>query len=227
MEVAEPEVEIDGVGAEDHRQALRGMGDCSRLGRGRAIDHRRIGRPPAHVAGSLIEIAVDQLDRVQGQIHHALAAQAVGHARHRAHQAAGALGQLVLKLAGDGLDLLADAAHLLRDHRKSRALGTGARAFDQRIQCQHLHLVGDLLDRLGLLAGDLVDLGGQSTINAEMSDSSSAPAETTGSLAIARARWSAIDMADFLCVSPRTASCGGTKIKKYKSDAWSFFADLA
>src|SRR4051794_8882104 len=37
-----------------------------------------------------------------------------------------------------------------------------ARTLDQRVQRQHLHLVGDLLDRLGLLAGDLVDLGGQS-----------------------------------------------------------------
>jgi hypothetical protein len=40
-------------------------------------------------------------------------------------------------------------------------VGAGARTLDQRIQRQHLHLVGDLLNRLGLLAGDLVDLGGQ------------------------------------------------------------------
>ena len=49
----------------------------------------------------------------------------------------------------------------LRHHGKARALRAGARALDQRVQRQHLHLVGDLLDRLGLLAGDLVDLGGQ------------------------------------------------------------------
>ena len=75
---------------------------------------------------------------------------------------AGAPGELGLELARDGLDLLADAAHLLRHHREAGALRAGPRALDQRVQRQHLHLVGDLLDRLGLLAGDLIDLGGQS-----------------------------------------------------------------
>jgi len=40
-------------------------------------------------------------------------------------------------------------------------LRAGARAFDQRVQRQHLHLVGDLLDRLGLVDRDLVDLRGE------------------------------------------------------------------
>jgi len=71
-------------------------------------------------------------------------------------------GQLGFQLSGDGLHLLADAADFLRHHGKARAERAGARAFDQRVQRQHFHLVGDLLDRPGLLAGDLIDLGGQS-----------------------------------------------------------------
>ncbi|MGY3507085.1 hypothetical protein ACVIQY_000060 [Bradyrhizobium sp. USDA 3051] len=51
-----------------------------------------------------------------------------------------------------------NAADLLRHHGEARALRAGARAFDQRVQRQHLHLVGDLLDRLGLVDRDLVDL---------------------------------------------------------------------
>ena len=138
------------------------MGYGGSLRRRRAIDDGGVGRPPAHVAGALIEVAVDQLDGVQRQIDHALAARAVGHLRDRGHQIAGPVGELAFELAGDGFDLLADIADFLRHHGKARALRAGARTFDQRVQRQHLHLVGDLLDRLGLLAGDLVDLGGQS-----------------------------------------------------------------
>jgi len=53
------------------------------------------------------------------------------------------------------------AAHLLRDHGEARALRAGAGTFNQRIERQHLHLIGDLLDRPGFLTRDLVDLGGQ------------------------------------------------------------------
>ncbi len=134
------------------------MGDGCRRRRGSAVDHGRVGCPPAHVAGAFIEIAVDQLDGVERQIDHALAARALAHPLNRGDEVAGALGQLGLELAGDGLDLLADAAHLLRHHGEARALRAGARAFDQRVQRQHLHLVGDLLDRLGLVDRDLVDL---------------------------------------------------------------------
>ena len=161
VEIAEPQIEIDGVGAEDHGQPLRHMGDGRRIRGGRAIDDGGIGGPPAHVAGALIEVAVDQLDGVERQIHHALAARAVAHPRDRVHQIAGAVGELAFELPRDGLDLLADIADFLRDHGKAGALRAGARAFDQRVQRQHLHLVGDLLDRFGLVAGDLVDLGGE------------------------------------------------------------------
>src|SRR5439155_8857716 len=40
VEVAKPEVEIDGVGTEDHAETLRGMRDGRGAGRGRAIDQR-------------------------------------------------------------------------------------------------------------------------------------------------------------------------------------------
>lgn len=134
------------------------MGHGRGVGRGRAIDQRGIGRPPAHVAGPFIEVAVDQLDGVEREVDHALAARALAHAVDRGDEVAGALGQLAFEFAGDSLDLLADAADLLRHHREARALRAGARAFDQRVQRQHLHLVGDLLDRLGLVDRDLVDL---------------------------------------------------------------------
>ena len=50
MEVAEPEIEIDRIGAEDHSQALGGMRDRGGRRRRRAIHHRRIGCPPAHAS---------------------------------------------------------------------------------------------------------------------------------------------------------------------------------
>ncbi len=126
VEIAQPEIEIDGIGAEDHGQSFRDMGDGGSLRRRCAIDDGGIGRPPAHVAGALIEIAVDQLDGVQRQIDHALAARAVGHLRDRIHQIAGAVGELAFELAGDGLDLLTDIADFLRHHGKARALGACA-----------------------------------------------------------------------------------------------------
>jgi hypothetical protein len=67
------------------------------------------------------------------------------------HQVGGSPGQL-----GFQLHLLADAADFLRHHGKARAERAGARAFDQCVQRQHFHLVGNLLDRPGLLAGDLI-----------------------------------------------------------------------
>jgi hypothetical protein len=132
-----------------------------RSGRGGAVDDGGIGGPPEHVAGTFIEIAVDQFDGIERQVDHPFAPRPLGHALHRAHEVAGALGQLTFEVPRDALDLLADAAHLLRDHREARALRARARTFDQCIQRQHLHLVGDLLDRSGFFARDLVDLGGQ------------------------------------------------------------------
>jgi hypothetical protein len=93
--------------------------------------------------------------------YHALAARAVGHPRDRAHETAGPPGQLAFQLARDRFDLLAHGAHFLRNDSEPRALRAGARSFYQRVERQHLHLVGDLLDRFRLLAGDLIDLGGQ------------------------------------------------------------------
>jgi hypothetical protein len=162
VEIAEPEIKINRVSAENHCEPFRHMRDGGSLRRRRAIDDGGVGRPPAHVAGSLIEVSVDQLDGVERQIHHALAARPIGHLRDRCHQIAGPVRELAFELTGDGFDLLADVAHFLRHYGKARALRTGARTFDQRVQRQHLHLIGDLLDRFGLLAGDLVDLGGQS-----------------------------------------------------------------
>ena len=91
----------------------------------------------------------------------AFASRLLAHPLDRAHQTAGAARKLAFQLAGDRLDQLADGPYLLRHHRKARTLRAGARALDQRIQRQHLHLVGDLLDRPRFLAGDLVHLGGE------------------------------------------------------------------
>jgi hypothetical protein len=133
---------------------------CGARRRG-AVDDGGIGGPPAYVAGSLIEVAVDQFDGIEREVDHALAARPLGHPLDRAHQVAGPLGQLGFELTRDRLDLLADAAHFLRHHGKARTLRAGTGTFDQRVQRQHFHLVGDVLDRFGLLAGDPVDLGGQ------------------------------------------------------------------
>jgi hypothetical protein len=54
-----------------------------------------------------------------------------------------------------------DGAYFLRDDREPCPLRAGARTLDQRIEGQHLHLVGNLLDRPGLFARDLIDLAGQ------------------------------------------------------------------
>ena len=68
VQIAQPQIEIDGVGAEDHAEPLRRVG-AVRVGRvRRAVDDRAVGRPPAHVAGSLIEIAVDDLDGVEREV---------------------------------------------------------------------------------------------------------------------------------------------------------------
>ena len=162
VEVTQPQIEIHGIGAQDHGKALRDVGNiCGVRVRG-AIHHGGIGGPPAHVAGALIEVSIDQFDGVECEIDHAFAARSLGHFLDRVHQVGGSSGQLGFQLSGDVLHLLADAADFLRHHGKARAERAGARAFDQRVQRQHFHLVGDLLDRPGLLAGDLIDLGGQS-----------------------------------------------------------------
>src|SRR5699024_12198903 len=81
---------------------------------------------------------------------HALAARPLGHALDRALEIAGACRQLSFKLAGDGLDLLADGAHLLRHDGKAGALRADARTLDQRVQRSEEH-TSELQSRFDLV----------------------------------------------------------------------------
>ena len=79
VERAQPQIEVDRVGAEDDAQPLGRVGHAL-IGRiGGAIDHGGVGRPPAHVAGPLIEVAVDQLDGVERKVDQPLALRLLGH----------------------------------------------------------------------------------------------------------------------------------------------------
>ena len=79
---------------------------------------------------------------------------------------------------------------------KPAPCAAGARTFDQRVQRQHLHLVGDLLDRLVFSQATWLTSAVNLAISVETSDSSSALAEFLDCFAIVavRKRSSAADI---------------------------------
>jgi hypothetical protein len=115
-------------------------------GIGRTVDDRAVGRPPAHVAGTLIKIAVDDLDRVERKIDQPSADRGVRHAGRRVAKVVDLGCEFCPKLFGDVLDPRRDLPHLGCDHRKTAAVVAGARTLDQRVQRQHPQRAGDLLD---------------------------------------------------------------------------------
>ncbi len=125
IEAAQPEIEIHRVGGEDDAEPVARMGP-SVLGRvGGAIDHGGVGGPPAHVAGALVEVAVDDLDGIEGEIDAALRPRLGGEPSHRLGQGIDAAPQIGGQRSGQLFDLARDVADLLSHHREASAVHPG------------------------------------------------------------------------------------------------------
>ena len=161
LQVTEPKIEIDGIGAENDAEPLARMRARCFIQRGNAVHHGAVGRPPAHVARAFVEIAIDNLDRVKRKIHEAGALRLARHPPHQRFQLCDLATQLLFQRPGDGRDLAANVANLLRDDRESPAGFTGACRLDHRVERQDAHPRRNLLDLGHLLDGERVDLASQ------------------------------------------------------------------
>ncbi len=68
-------------------------------------DHGGIGRPPAHVAGPFVKIAIDQFDCVEREIDQARALGFFGHAFGQGLQGVDLRAQFLGHAVGNGFDL--------------------------------------------------------------------------------------------------------------------------
>ena len=146
LKIAQPEIEIDRVGRQDHPEPLAGIGRALRRRIPAAGDQGGVGRPPAHVAAALVEVPVDQLDGVQGEVHAAGRARLAGEPRDGLGEVVHAGAEARLQGCGQRLDLGRDGPDLLRDDREAGSLLAGMGRLDERVQRQQLHAVGDRLD---------------------------------------------------------------------------------
>ena len=130
-------------------------------GVGGGADQSAVGRPPAHVAGALEQVAVDDLNGVQRQVGETLAAKIDQHPAAGFLDLAGVGFHRVAEIRGDMIDLLGDIADFLGDHAEGGTGGAGAAGFDARIECQNLGGGHDRLNGADLVAGHLGDVVGQ------------------------------------------------------------------
>ena len=124
------------------------------------VDDAAIGGPPANVARSLVQIAVDQVDVRQRDVGQSRATDAgaddVGELGDRLP---GLRGQFV----GDAGGLFGKRLHFARDDAKRRPRRTGSGSFDPRIEREQSRVcidVADLVDRIGQHAGQIGDIAG-------------------------------------------------------------------
>jgi hypothetical protein len=124
---------------------------------GERCDHGAVGRPPADVATSFVEIAIDDLDHVEREVCQTCAAS-FGSERFADVIEFGELGiQIAAEASGDLLNRIADATDLLRDDCKSTAMLTSTRGLDLCIDRQHACQARDLLNLSQALTRDLTD----------------------------------------------------------------------
>src|ERR1700722_7313306 len=124
-EIAQPQIEIDRVRGEDDAQALAGVFDRRRRRRRRAVHYGRIGRPPADIAGALIEVAVGDLDGVERKVDQAVRARLRRHLLGRLLERIDPPSEAPLQLARDIGDLPRYRADLAGDDRKAAAVLAG------------------------------------------------------------------------------------------------------
>ena len=159
LQITKPEIQINGIGVEDDAETPTGI---INRGGGRIlcrIDHSRIGCPPAHITSSLEQVAVDQLDCIEGQIDKALALGLIRHDLDAMLQIDDAVCQIRFEFSGDAFDAAADGSNLLSHHGKPGPMLTGAGGLDHRIQGKNFHLAGYLPDAAGLLGREITHFG--------------------------------------------------------------------
>lgn len=154
LEIAQPQIEVDRIGGEDHAQPLAGVVDGGSGRRRGAVHHGGVGRPPAHVAGPLIEIAVGDLDGIEREIDQALRARLLGDLLGRLLERADPPAQILLQLGCELGDLGRDRAHLAGDHREAAPVLAGATRLDQGIERENAHAPGDGLDDPDVRVGE-------------------------------------------------------------------------
>ena len=152
VHVDEPEIEIDGVGLQDDGEAAGGMVAAPGRGFGGGVDDGAVGRPPADIAAALIEVAVDELDGIQGEIDHAGAVRRLGHGAGEGGKPLDLAAEFDVEPLGQGVDLLGNATDFLADDGKAAADLAGACRLDQGIEGKDLHAA-----RYGANVGDLLN----------------------------------------------------------------------
>ena len=160
VEAHKPDIGIDRIGIQDHPKPLSGPAQSLAVLALRGGDQIGIGRPPAHVAGAFIKVAVDQIDRGEGAVHQPRAGRRDRELRHHLFQTREPRLQRLAQLVRDLADLPRDLAHLLGHQRESRALLAHPRRLDPGVQAQNVHLFGDLRNPVHRGAGDFRGIAG-------------------------------------------------------------------
>lgn len=114
------------VTAEPHAggyaQALTGIGNRLVVRCCRADGYSRVSRPPTHVPGALVEVPVDQLDRIQSQVYETLVLCPTSHCSDGLLQVAHPRREMRLQFASECLHRASDGAHLLSDDGEAATL---------------------------------------------------------------------------------------------------------
>ena len=155
--IADPQVEIDGIGRQDHPKPLRRVPERRFVRRLQAVDHGAVRGPPAHVAGPLEEVSVDQLDGVQRQVDQALAGQVIDDLTADGLEQAGLLRQFLDQTVGDLGYFRGHALDLAGDDREATSQFADPSALDQGVECQDPGAASDRLDVGDLLPADPSD----------------------------------------------------------------------
>ncbi|CAM3515184.1 hypothetical protein BUGL105410_36595 [Burkholderia gladioli] len=160
LRVHHPQILVDRITVEDHRQPLARVPAHLLAVVGHAIHHRRIGGPPAHVAGAFIEVAVDDIDHVQREIGTTLPVvrvHAIDHAVAEFGQPRQRTDQFLVEDVGDLADPLRDMLHLVGHHGEPLAGLAGARRLDQRVEREEGGFAIDVVDVADLAGGEAPD----------------------------------------------------------------------
>jgi hypothetical protein len=159
FEVHDPEVQVHGVGIEDHPETTAAVGGGLRILAGRAVHHGGVRGPPAHVAGTFVKVAVDDLDHVQGEIGESCSPKPRDERVSQGVELPDARIQSLLESGNDLGDLVGDGFHLAGDDGEADSGLPGACRLDGGVHRQQLGGHGDPVDvshPLGNQGGDLV-----------------------------------------------------------------------
>jgi hypothetical protein len=162
FEIAEDDIEVDGVGIENLAETLRDVLERGLGGGGAGGDDTGIGGPPADVAGSLVEVAVDQVDVGEGEAGEAITEDGGGEGLVDLAKFDNCLVRFFRERGGDVGGLFGDFLDGLGDDAKGSAgEAAGAHRLHFGVDGDELRFAVEIANPVDGLRKTLVEIGGE------------------------------------------------------------------